>query len=60
MAEDMVSFNKENIQTALNTLDENIKNLLKEDYLQQITDIKQKRSKMYNNEGKNIYNQSCK
>ena len=53
MAEDMVNMNYKNIQNAILKLYASVGDLIKEDYRNEICDIKQKRLKMYK-DGKNI------
>ncbi|MCQ2789681.1 MAG: prephenate dehydrogenase/arogenate dehydrogenase family protein [bacterium] len=54
MAEDMINMNSKNIETALLMLYKSIGELLKENYKEQISEIKDKRKNMYDKEGKNI------
>lgn len=53
MANDMVSLNSKNIQTAILKFYSTVGDLMKNDYRNQITSIKSKREKMYK-DGKNI------
>jgi len=53
MASDMVNLNHENIQNAILKLYSNVGDLLKEDYAEKISKIKQDREKMYL-DGKNV------
>ncbi len=53
MAEDMVNMNYKNIQNAILKLYASVGDLIKEDYRNEICDIKQERLKMYK-DGKNI------
>lgn len=54
MACDMVELNKENIEMALNIVNNSVLDL-KEDYRVKIAQIRENRSKMYDKNGKNIY-----
>lgn len=54
MANDMMNFNGHNIFKALDLLSKSLKFLKNTQYLQECTDIKNTRSKMYSDEGKNI------
>lgn len=56
MAEDMVSMNANNISDAVIALMENTKDLLNDNYSDDIKTIKETRKAMYNADGKNIYN----
>lgn len=61
MAKDMVELNSTNISEALVSFMENTKLLINStDYQKEIEKLKNMRSKMYNSNGKNIYNQSSK
>ncbi len=54
MARDMVMMNSKNITDALVSLMENARELLNDDYFQQITQIKESRAGMYDSKGRNI------
>lgn len=54
MAQDMMHYNKNNIQEALDLLAESINSLQVGDYTKIITEIKSSREKMYSKDGKNI------
>lgn len=54
MANDMLTFNKDNINNCLEMLQNSIESLNNTKYLEIITDIKDRRSSMYSSEGKNI------
>ncbi len=54
MANDMMNFNKANIEKCLEILKNSVDLLKSSKYLEIITDIKNKRSNMYSDEGKNI------
>lgn len=56
MAEDMIKMNSRNISDALISFTENAKNLLTDDYKEQIEKLKIQRNSLYNSDGKNIYN----
>lgn len=56
MAKDMLSLNKENIKTALETMISNAKNLLKDEIFDEnIDSIISSRAKLYNSSGKNNF-----
>ena len=55
MAEDMLKYNENNINLAIEILNKNLKDL-KTDYRQKIEKISLEREKMYSADGKNIYN----
>ena len=50
MAEDMINMNSKNIETSLLMLYKSIGDLLKENYKEQISKIKDERKNMYNEE----------
>lgn len=54
MAADMLQFNGCNIEKSLEMLSNSVNNLKNTKYFENITDIKNTRSKMYSSEGKNI------
>ncbi len=54
MADDMLNFNKDEIDSAIQTLEESIQNLKNKNYLETIVKIKSSREKMYSKEGKNL------
>ncbi len=54
MANDMMNFNKENINNCIEMLQKSINDLKNTKYLEQIAEIKNIRSQMYSSEGKNI------
>lgn len=56
MANDMLTLNTENIKESLISLKNNIDKILESDYKQTAEIIKNKRQKLYNSDGKNIYN----
>ena len=56
MAEDMIYLNRQNIKNKVDDMLKNISILLSDDYVTQIKLIKECRSKMYNQAGKNICN----
>ena len=55
MANDMMHYNKENIENCLEMLRDSIDFLQNSKYIENITDIKNIRSSMYSSEGKNIF-----
>lgn len=54
MAQDMMNYNKDNIQQALDLLANSINILQSGNYLETISEIKSSREKMYSKEGKNL------
>lgn len=54
MAQDMMNYNKDNIQEALDLLANSINILQSGNYLEMISEIKSSREKMYSKEGKNL------
>ena len=54
MANDMLQYNGENIKKSLEMLQKSLNYLLGTKYFEKITDIKNTRSKMYSDEGKNL------
>lgn len=56
MANDMLTLNNKNIKNALNDLQNNINQILASDYPQTAESIKSIRQKLYDKDGKNIYN----
>lgn len=56
MANDMLNYNSQNIDKAVDLLNLSIKNLKISKYFETCADIKQQREKMYSQEGKNILN----
>ncbi len=54
MANDMLTFNKEAVDEALESLDESLKLLDSNKYFEMISEIKSSREKMYSKEGKNL------
>lgn len=55
MANDMLNYNHSNIEKSLEQLNQAIKDLTKEEYMQKCLQIKDARAKMYSTEGKNIF-----
>ncbi len=54
MADDMLKYNGENIRKSLEMLQKSVNYLINTKYFEEITDIKNTRSKMYSDEGKNL------
>lgn len=54
MAQDMMNYNKENIQKTLDLLTQSLNSLQSDNYLETISEIKSSREKMYSKDGKNI------
>lgn len=54
MAQDMMYYNKDNIQEALDLLAQSINLLQADNYLETISEIKSSREKMYSKDGKNL------
>lgn len=55
MASDMLNYNTENINQAVNLLESSLNSLRTTKYYEKIMDIKNKRSVMYSKDGKNIF-----
>ena len=55
MANDMLNYNHSNIEKSLEQLNQVIKDLTKNEYIQKCIKIKDARAKMYSQEGKNIF-----
>ncbi|MBQ3311936.1 prephenate dehydrogenase/arogenate dehydrogenase family protein [bacterium] len=56
MADDMINLNNKNIQEAILRLYASVGDLIKNDYRYEICDIREQRSKMYDQNGKNVIN----
>lgn len=54
MANDMLKYNKVNIENAINLLENTLKDLIGDEYMEECSKIKDSRAKMYSKEGKNI------